>query len=327
MEPTLRLTVGARDMAATRATLRRIAGIHENNLDASRFGLVFDELLKLEERPVVQFPALLSSDLDPLTDVRQIFHCDGAAWGNGFNQEFRYPVIFVKLKPSFSSAQFFEVSFCRSSVFSLELSFEPKSLSGMLFDVLSVKELVIAGDGNAANANIDAYHIAGGGHNDIRQCHNQVNPEGAVGVKDQVAAVNACRLVQEWPEVFGEREGNVEPPSRGRDTDLAVIQEDAAGSVIITNGLGAIGLGAGNLFTLLFTGESRFHSFAGLLSGRDHQLRRQSWVDSPEGEIGFMVKCHTVDNFRLPCNAGNLVEAGRVVDEGVQEDIFLDVVD
>ena len=51
MEPALRLTVGAFNMATTRASLRRVAGIDEDNADASRFGLVLDELLELEERP------------------------------------------------------------------------------------------------------------------------------------------------------------------------------------------------------------------------------------------------------------------------------------
>lgn len=326
MEPALRLTVGTFNMATTRTSLGRISSVHEDNMDASSLGFVPDELLELEEGPVMQLSTLLSSGLDPLSNVRQVLHCNSAAREHRINQKLRCPVIHIKLKPFFPTAKFFEVSFCRSAAFSLKFSLESKSLSGMLSDMLSVKEPVITGDCNTIYADINPDHFVDRGDNDIGQGDNQVYPESAIRVKDQITAVDAGGLVQEGPEVFGQSKGDVQPPTCGRDTDLTIVSEETAGAVIVTNGLGSISLRAGDLLALLLAGEGRLDSLTGLLPGRDYQLRRQGRVYGPKPEIGFMVKSDTIDNFRLPCNAGDLVEAGRVMRDGIQEDISLVVV-
>lgn len=180
-------------MATARATLRRVSSIHEDNSDAPSLSLVPDELLELEEGPAMQLSALLSAGPDSLADVRQVLHCDGAAGGKRVHQEFRYPVICVKPKPSLSSAEFLKVPFGRTSAFSLKLSLKPEKPLRMLLDMLPIEELSITGDSNTRDPDIDAYHFAGRRGNDIGQGDNQMHPEGAVGVEDQIQAIKAAK--------------------------------------------------------------------------------------------------------------------------------------
>lgn len=326
MEPALRLTVGASNVTTTRATLRTVSGIYKDNPDASGLSLVLNELLELEERPVVQFAALLPTGLDSLSNIRQILHCNGAARREGFNQALADSMVLVKLKPFFSSAEFLEVSFCRSTAFSLKLSFEPKRLPRVLFDMLSVKEFIVAGDRNTIDTDIDANHFTGGSNDYVGQGDDQVHPEGAIRIEDQITAVDAGRLVQERPEVFGQREGDIEPPAGGREADLTVVKEDPAGAIVIANGLGTVCLGARDLLALLPAGEGGLNSLAGFLPGGDHQLGRKGWMYGPKVEIGFVVEGDAVDNLQFPSNTGNCIEAGRIMPDGIQQDIFLSVV-
>jgi len=56
-------------MSTARAATRSIAGISEQNLHTPRLGLISDERLKLGKGPIVEFPSLFASCLNPLADV------------------------------------------------------------------------------------------------------------------------------------------------------------------------------------------------------------------------------------------------------------------
>lgn len=63
VEPALASAIGAGNMAALRASLRRIASISKLHSDAPGFGFVRHEPLELDKGPVMQFPSLFAPGL------------------------------------------------------------------------------------------------------------------------------------------------------------------------------------------------------------------------------------------------------------------------
>jgi len=112
------LAVPLVDMPAPGAFLRGIPGVYEDHALACGFRLVPDELFKLIERPVAQFPVEFLAPPALHAYLAQVFESKHRV--PGVNYLFRDAVVGISHKPSFPSAYLAHLALCGSGAFGLK---------------------------------------------------------------------------------------------------------------------------------------------------------------------------------------------------------------
>ncbi len=148
------ITITFVDMPANRTLLRSVPGIDRNNLLTKILGFVPDKLLQLIKRPIVQFPVKLSTAPFLDTDLSEVFKGECCKWF--LDYLLRDTVIYISYKPSFSTGQFTEFPFGRSSAFRLKSGSEICVLRPRILHRPGIEKCVIGTNCNVDNAPVNA---------------------------------------------------------------------------------------------------------------------------------------------------------------------------
>ncbi len=139
-----------------RTGLTCVGRVDKDSLLTNFFSLIFDKSLKLPERPSTEF--FVKSPTEFLVFSDREFFKDKCITFTVYNGS-TYLVINVSNETVFSSAYFFEQSFCRTSASLLEFPTQIEKLSLSPFQMFGSKKCIVRTNGNLVDTTVDAENL------------------------------------------------------------------------------------------------------------------------------------------------------------------------
>ena len=133
-------------MPTVRALLRCVSSIYEENVLSNSFSLILDKLLKLMERPAIEFPVELLAFALPDSDLTQILESKYSVFRA--DNLLRDAMVYISRKPSLATGKLLKLAFGRRSAFGLQLLTKIGNFSTPILDFLRVEEPIIRADCN-----------------------------------------------------------------------------------------------------------------------------------------------------------------------------------
>ena len=162
----MRFAIRLIDKPTTRAGLRGISRVHENDRHAGQGSLVLDKLPKLVKRPRVKFSSLRLAKPCPVADAGQIFKSEAASGVFSLlNYFFTQAMVNVGSEPTLTTRQLFEASFGRARAFFLEASTLAAAAFSQAENLGTTMLFAVRVGGNVNDAKVNAkvtFHVIGG---------------------------------------------------------------------------------------------------------------------------------------------------------------------
>jgi hypothetical protein len=309
-------------MAATRADLRRVAGVNRHHLATLGLRLVGQKLPKPGETPGVQAASsCLTTPLRAATDMSKVLHDNHSAGLDGIDDTPTQNVVAVAPETVDLPGQLFEVSLGRASAFALETATGPEVPAFNLLPATFSKETVVGTDCWTGNTQVHTNDIAGWSELYVGKCDGNMQPEPSFAV-DQIGAVKTCSLIQDTLGMWIDSKWNFEPSRYRCKAYITICDTECVGAGIVPNRAQTAGR-LRYLSTALCAGKRTTKRLAGTFPSGDYKLGRECWEPTTQGVVGSVVKSNTVPLPVLPAISAHGIEALRVLAESFQEGIPL----
>lgn len=304
-EQGLRLAIGAVLMSTAGACLTGVSRINERHLRAFGLGLVGDKASQLGKTPAVQ-PTLLTafSASDTLANVLEVLQDNGAARRHSINNPLTQNMITVPAEPGLLATEDLQAAFATFGPFGLQVTFPAKQAVLDFFPVALSEKLLVAGDGWAVDAKINANRGVVGFDYWRRRLDNGVQKESSVPL-DQISRANPARCRPS--ENIRQGKGHCNPPCRGGKPDGSVRPVQAK-RVDVVAGRAECRMGARRLAFLPVAREGRLQRLCRLDSCLDVQITDKIGQAALQRSVSKVVQGHTVLLIELPTNGTNSVK-------------------
>jgi len=149
------------------ASLGSVSGVNVNHGYTSLIGLVFDELLKLSERPRMDNLPLLSGYFDTVSDMSQVFHDNHIPLFAVLNDGFADTMIGVLHPAILFARKQFQSALCRFRAFGLKLLTKLSIAFSGVHYFLTRELLPVGCSGGVVKSHINTYGVSTRRNNDL----------------------------------------------------------------------------------------------------------------------------------------------------------------
>lgn len=153
-EPGLALAIAIIDVTTTATSLAGVPRVHVLDGDAFAVSLVGEELLELEEVPLMELGSHLLTELTPVTNITQIFKDDGASWFERTDDLLGNDVIHVGSEPSLLARNLRKVPLSRTCLRFLQLASQASITITDVLDHTAAVELIGGSHGDLLDSTI-----------------------------------------------------------------------------------------------------------------------------------------------------------------------------
>ena len=266
----LGLTIAPVDVTTSVASLAGLSRVNGHHLAAESLGLVFKEAPQLAEAPGVKsatgFPMI---DLNPVSDVREVFKHDSSPWLNIPDNRTGDNVVAIPSESLFTTSEASKVSFSTLRPIGLQVTSKAKhSLDNFLHMFVAMKT-VIRTNSRSGHSQIHTDSFPVGDKLNVWQVNNymKVKPIFAVNKVSRSSRTADC--------IFGvlrECENNLCSALSGGKIHDAPLPIQREGMQVVT-GWAKHRLGTSCFQPLLLSGNRRLHRFGSFLSGLNVKVR------------------------------------------------------
>lgn len=264
----LTLAIAVINVTATATSLAGVPRIDILNGDATTSRLVGEELLELEEVPLMELSPHLLSELAPVPNAFEVFEDNGAAGFEGTDDLLADLVVAVATEPLFLAPDLGKVPSCRTCTTTLEVAPQLDVTITDVSDPAATIELVGGGDGDLLDATINADYDA------IALDFLNVLLEDDVEIHF-VASDHEISTgmfpVEILAEVFRDEEIDLDPAAQRQERHRVLGKVQGVGSGIVADRTRPT-LGAGRLATCFQSSLRRFDGFESLADRTDGEL-------------------------------------------------------
>lgn len=218
----LALAIAIIDVTATRASLAGVPRVHIFDGDTTTCRLVSEELLELEEVPLVELRPHLLAKLAPVPNPAEVFEDDRATGLEGTDDLLRDDVIHVGSEPSLLARNLRKVPLSRTCLRFLQLASQARISVTDTLDRPAAVELVGGCHGDLLDAPVHADYDAV--VLDLFRVLLEDDVQVHLVARDHEVGTGVLP-VEILTEVFRDQEVSLEPAVGGQETNLARLQE------------------------------------------------------------------------------------------------------